>query len=277
MFIMKLSEIKAAIQAKANAANIVPPAQIAPPIQIVPTNPAPVASPPAPAKPKVVKTTTKKTAAPIAPVNQAPQPPIQSVAPQQMIAQTAPPPVPTKVTPIKSNEPITSASSTTSIPIQQSKPKTSKAKTTPISNNEDIEAIVAKYLRPGVDYAVIPHTTKPSLLKGGAERLAFIFGFRVSCEIVNRIENFDPANSFVQYESKVSVYNRDGAVVSEGYGSCNSAESKFLKQPFANRINTVLKMSKKRAYVDAILTATCASSVFTQDIEDIANFQETAK
>lgn len=232
---MKISDIKAAIQAKANASNIVPTAQVTPPVQNVPTNPAPAQS-------KVVKSTTKKTAA--TPVN-----------------QTLPSPV----------------SPSQAVPIQQTKSKTTKAKTTPISNNEDIEAIVAKYLRPGVDYAVIPHTTKPSLLKGGAERLAFIFGFRVSCEIVNRIENFDPANSFVQYESKVSVYNRDGAVVSEGYGSCNSAESKFLKQPFANRINTVLKMSKKRAYVDAILTATCSSSVFTQDIEDIANFQETAK
>ena len=266
---MKLADIKAAIQAKANAANIVPPAQIAPPIQIVPTNPAPVV-----AKPKVVKSTTKKTASP---VNQTPQQPVEH---QQVKEQTPPPPVSTKVTPIKSNESITPAAPTPAVPIQQAKPKTSKAKTTPISNNEDIEAIVAKYLRPGVDYAVIPHTTKPSLLKGGAERLAFIFGFRVSCEIVNRIENFDPAtpaNSFVQYESKVIVYNRDGAVVSEGYGSCNSAESKFLKQPFANRVNTVLKMSKKRAYVDAILTATCASSVFTQDMEDIANFQENAK
>ena len=235
---MKISEIKAAIQAKANASNIVPTAQVTPPVQNVPTNPAPAQS-------KVVKSTTKKTAA--TPVN-----------------QTLPSPV----------------SPSQAVPIQQAKPKTSKAKTTPISNNEDIEAIVAKYLRPGVDYAVIPHTTKPSLLKGGAERLAFVFGFRVSCEIVNRIENFDPAtpaNSFVQYDSKVSVYNRDGAVVSEGYGSCNSAESKFLKQPFANRVNTVLKMSKKRAYVDAILTATCASSVFTQDMEDIANFQENAK
>ena len=272
---MKLSDIKAAIQAKANAANIVPPAQIAPPIQIVPTNPVPVANPPA--KTKVVKTTTKKTAAPVAPVNQAPQQPVE---PQPVISQTAPPPVSTKVTPIKSNEPETSVAHTPAVPVQQSKSKTAKSKSTSNNASEDIEAIVAKYLRPGVDYAVIPHTTKPSLLKGGAERLAFIFGFRVSCEIINRIEHFDPAtpaNSFVQYESKVSVYNRDGAVVSEGYGSCNSAESKFLKQPFANRVNTVLKMSKKRAYIDAILTATCASSVFTQDMEDIANFQETSK
>ena len=33
--------------------------------------------------------------------------------------------------------------------------------------------------------------------------------------------------------------------------------------------NTVLKMGKKRAYVDGILSATAASDIFTQDIEDL--------
>jgi len=43
-----------------------------------------------------------------------------------------------------------------------------------------------------------------------------------------------------------------------------------LKGDFFTAINTVLKMAKKRAYVDAILTATHASGIFTQDMEDIA-------
>lgn len=37
----------------------------------------------------------------------------------------------------------------------------------------------------------------------------------------------------------------------------------------ADAYNTVLKMAKKRAVVDATLTATAASDIFTQDIEDI--------
>jgi hypothetical protein len=37
----------------------------------------------------------------------------------------------------------------------------------------------------------------------------------------------------------------------------------------ADYYNTVLKMGKKRAHVDAILTATAASDIFTQDVEDI--------
>ncbi len=37
----------------------------------------------------------------------------------------------------------------------------------------------------------------------------------------------------------------------------------------ADDYNTVLKMAKKRALVDAVLTATAASDIFTQDLEDI--------
>jgi hypothetical protein len=38
----------------------------------------------------------------------------------------------------------------------------------------------------------------------------------------------------------------------------------------ADTYNTVLKMAKKRAHVDAILTATAASDIFTQDIDERA-------
>lgn len=37
----------------------------------------------------------------------------------------------------------------------------------------------------------------------------------------------------------------------------------------ADYFNTVLKMAKKRAHVDAVLTATAASDIFTQDVEDL--------
>jgi hypothetical protein len=37
----------------------------------------------------------------------------------------------------------------------------------------------------------------------------------------------------------------------------------------ADNYNTVLKMAKKRAHVDAVLTATAASDIFTQDVEEI--------
>lgn len=37
----------------------------------------------------------------------------------------------------------------------------------------------------------------------------------------------------------------------------------------ADYYNTIIKMAKKRAYVDAVLTATAASDIFTQDLEDM--------
>lgn len=42
----------------------------------------------------------------------------------------------------------------------------------------------------------------------------------------------------------------------------------------ADYYNTVLKMAKKRAHVDAVLTATAASDIFTQDVEDMANGEQ---
>lgn len=45
----------------------------------------------------------------------------------------------------------------------------------------------------------------------------------------------------------------------------------------ADYYNTVAKMAKKRALVDAVLTATAASDIFTQDIEDFENKPETTQ
>jgi hypothetical protein len=44
----------------------------------------------------------------------------------------------------------------------------------------------------------------------------------------------------------------------------------------ADYYNTVLKMAKKRAHVDAVLTATAASDIFTQDLEDLELSVESA-
>lgn len=41
-------------------------------------------------------------------------------------------------------------------------------------------------------------------------------------------------------------------------------------EDIADVYNTVLKMAKKRAYVDAVITATGSSQIFTQDMEDMA-------
>lgn len=49
----------------------------------------------------------------------------------------------------------------------------------------------------------------------------------------------------------------------------DQADGKAEHDNPADYYNTVLKMAKKRAHVDAVLTATAASDIFTQDIEDM--------
>lgn len=57
---------------------------------------------------------------------------------------------------------------------------------------------------------------------------------------------------------------------------CSTGEKMEHDNP-ADYYNTVLKMAKKRAHVDAILTATAASDIFTQDVEDMPEVIPGAK
>ena len=59
----------------------------------------------------------------------------------------------------------------------------------------------------------------------------------------------------------------DGREVGQGVGSCSSLEAKYIRAP-RDAENTVLKMAKKRAFVDAVLTTLGLSDRFTQDAED---------
>lgn len=128
---------------------------------------------------------------------------------------------------------------------------------------------VQGHMKEGEDYGIVPGTnTKPTLFKSGAEKLNAIFGLAPVVEVVNRIEEWD--TGFVSYEVKVTLINkRNGQVEAEGIGCCNSRERRYKNQDAANIANTVLKMSKKRALVDATLSATRASGMFTQDLEDM--------
>ena len=55
----------------------------------------------------------------------------------------------------------------------------------------------------------------------------------------------------------------------EGNWEICSVGEKMENPDIADVYNTVLKMAKKRAYVDGILSATAASDIFTQDLEDL--------
>lgn len=60
-----------------------------------------------------------------------------------------------------------------------------------------------------------------------------------------------------------------GAKFKDGQKEIEDQPVGAIENPdIADCYNTVLKMAKKRSYVDSIITATAASDIFTQDLED---------
>jgi len=53
-------------------------------------------------------------------------------------------------------------------------------------------------------------------------------------------------------------------------------EGKEINKDIADIYNTILKMAKKRAFIDATLTVTGVSDIFTQDIEEQGRMEKTA-
>lgn len=69
---------------------------------------------------------------------------------------------------------------------------------------------------------------------------------------------------------------KDGCGAKFGDAEFSLDDLKAIENPdIADSYNTVLKMAKKRAHVDATLTATAASDIFTQDMEDSVPFVGT--
>ncbi len=118
------------------------------------------------------------------------------------------------------------------------------------------------------DYAVIPGTKKPSLLKPGAEKLLLLFGLGFRFEIINQVVDFMIGE--VSFLIRCVVYRKaTNEAVGEYIAFCSNQEKKYKNQNPADIVNTILKMSEKRALVGATISATGASDYFTQDLEDM--------
>ncbi|MBM7704185.1 hypothetical protein [Metabacillus iocasae] len=132
-----------------------------------------------------------------------------------------------------------------------------------------LEQFVKEMMKKGLDYGMIEGFRKPTLLKPGAEKLCDIFGFSKHVDIINRMENWE--KGIFAYEVKVTLVSKQtGYMEAEGIGTCNNKEQPFIDQDPFSLVNTLLKMAKKRALIDAVLSATRASGLFTQDIEDLS-------
>ncbi|TIH66344.1 hypothetical protein EWQ15_30055, partial [Klebsiella pneumoniae] len=129
------------------------------------------------------------------------------------------------------------------------------------------QQIVQSQFKQGHDYGLIPGTgSKPTMLKPGAEKIVMLLGLTSEFDILESTRDFE--KGFFQYQIKCQL-KKDGYVITEGIGAANTMESKYKKGDPYTLDNTVLKMAKKRALVDAALLVGSLSDVFTQDIEDM--------
>ncbi len=171
---------------------------------------------------------------------------------------------------------------------------------------KDFQDFVKSQLKDGVDYGKVPGIAKPFLMLPGAQKIMSRYITRPEYEVIDSIEDWDRELFSFQIKCVLRLMS-DDRVVGEGIGSCNSFEEKYRymwvtekklegRKPLAKRTkkgkygtwteyklerkdlasvhNTILKMAKKRAVVDASLTLSNASEYFTQDIEDMEIVQE---
>lgn len=184
------------------------------------------------------------------------------------------------------------------IALREDKPLTALAIQAQVNT---IQEVMQQVMKPNVHYGVIPGCKEPSLFKPGAEKIMATFRLSPEVEVIDKSDDDQ-----VRYQIKLKLKSSSGIYVGEGVGECSSNEDKYkwrravCKEEFdeapvdrkrekwskgyqnkpnykqqqirtesADLANTILKMAKKRALIDAVLTATAASDCFTQDIEDL--------
>jgi hypothetical protein len=149
-----------------------------------------------------------------------------------------------------------------------------------------VQEVMRGVMKDGTHFGTIPGTPKPSLWKAGAEvlsmtfRLAPIIESRVvaddlECEWAYTAFKRDGSIvqgtcvGFFEVEATCTISNLDGVPLSRCSARCNNREAKYRSLSLFEIRNTVLKMAEKRAFVSAVLLATGASDIFTQDMEDL--------
>lgn len=162
---------------------------------------------------------------------------------------------------------------------------------------EVMQAVMVK----DVHYGTIPGTQKPTLYKAGSEKI--LSTFRIAIDI--DVEDLSTYDCF-RYRVKTRGISPSGVMVGTGIGEASTDEEKYkwrgavcqeeydslpedrkrtkwvkgwqgqqaksiiqVRTNPSDVANTVLKMAKKRAQIDLTLTATAASDVFDQDLEDM--------
>lgn len=131
---------------------------------------------------------------------------------------------------------------------------------------DELEQAVHSLLKPEIDYTMVDER-RLCLLKPGAEKLCDYFGYIVQYDLVQ--SSASHVNEQAMYIVKAILTSwQTGEKISEGLGLASSQESRYEGQSSMDVANTILKMAKKRAMVDAVISAVGGSFLFTQDLED---------
>jgi len=148
-----------------------------------------------------------------------------------------------------------------------------------------IQEVMKGVMKEGTHFGTIPGTPKPSLWKAGAEVLCMTF--RLAPILESRVTTDNPEAEwaytgtrrdgnivtgtcigFFEVESICTITGMNGETFSRCSARCCSREAKYRSLALYDIRNTIQKMAEKRAFVSAVLMATGASDIFTQDIED---------
>ena len=137
----------------------------------------------------------------------------------------------------------------------------------------------------GKDFDRLPCTDKPILLKPGAEMLCKVFKLAPGkVEVLDKEIDWDKG-IFAYTVGMPLIHIDSGSMIAYGTGAANSHEKKYRYRKSkdeqgrdiqiensdpADGMNTLIKMASKRAFIDAVLKATAASRMFTQDMEDLS-------
>lgn len=172
------------------------------------------------------------------------------------------------------------------------------------------QSLVQQQLVSGHDYRIIAGTKKPSLWKPGAEKLCKLLELSDSYIVEDKVEDWEKGLFYYRVKCTLkSIYSGD--LISQGLGSCNSKESRYrYRWVFSSEVplhldkkslptknittrkgnkatlfrienedpfslaNTLLKMAKKRAMVDAVLSAGRLSDVFNQGEDSVSRGED---
>jgi hypothetical protein len=120
-----------------------------------------------------------------------------------------------------------------------------------------------------VDFGTIPGCgPKFCLLKPGAEKLKTLFQLEFTV-VDKEIRDLGDGHREVEMTLRFT-HLPTGWVMGDGVGSCNTRERRMQrdKGTSADVYNNCLKLAKKRALVDGILTVTGSSGFLTQDVDE---------